>query len=401
VSFAAAQRANSQSSSQTFQVLVDGTVVAIITPPSASYTSLTSGPFTVGAGSHTLTFVGLNPHGGDNTAFIDQVAVNQPALQNVAGIKDPDFSSPGVGLGSPAFQYRPAGSPWTFSGGAGLTGNGSLFTAGNPPAPQGTQVAFLQNTGQVSQSIDLSAGTYAINLSAAQRANSQASRQTFRVLVDGTVVGIFTPSATSYATLTTGPFTVGAGTHTLTIAGLNPNGGDNTAFIDQVVVNVATPPSAPTVQDPDFESPGVGVGTYAFQYRPAGSPWTFTGQAGLAGNGSLFTAGNPAAPEGTQVAFIQGTGKVSQTFNLAPGSYKVSFSAAQRANSQSSSQTIEVLFDGVVVGTFKPAGSSYATLTTSAFNVSGSSTHTLTFQGLNPNGGDNTGFISAVAINSA
>ena len=59
------------------------------------------------------------------------------------------------------FQYRPAGSPWTFAGGAGIAGNGSGFTAGNPPAPEGTQVAFLQRTGSFSQAVaGWAAGTY-------------------------------------------------------------------------------------------------------------------------------------------------------------------------------------------------------------------------------------------------
>jgi hypothetical protein len=30
------------------------------------------------AGIHTVTFIGLNPNGGDNTAFIDQVAISSP-----------------------------------------------------------------------------------------------------------------------------------------------------------------------------------------------------------------------------------------------------------------------------------------------------------------------------------
>ena len=344
--------------------------------------------------------MGLNPNGGDNTAFIDQVALNQPALQSVPGIQDPGFDSPGLGVGSSAFQYRPSGSPWTFSGGAGLAGNGSGFTLGNPPAPQGTQVAFLQNKGQLSQSIDLSAGTYTISVAAAQRGYSQSSTQTFEVVVGGAVVGIFTPSGAGYTTLTTGPFTVTAGAHTLEFVGLNPHGGDNTAFIGQIAVNAATLPSEPNVQDPDFESPGVGVGALGYQYRPVGSPWTFTGGAGLAGNGSDFTAGNQSAPVGTQVAFIQNIGHVSQSFNLASGSYQVSFSAAQRAIGQSSSQTIQVLFDGTVIGTFTPAGSDYSTLTTSSFSVATTGSHTLTFVGLNPNGGDNTALIDKVAINS-
>ena len=43
------------------------------TPGSASYTAYTTASFTVTAGSHTIRFVGLDPDGQDNTAFIDQV----------------------------------------------------------------------------------------------------------------------------------------------------------------------------------------------------------------------------------------------------------------------------------------------------------------------------------------
>src|SRR5262249_51783797 len=132
-----------------------------------------------------------------------------------------------------AFAYAPAGSAWAFSGAAGLAGNGSGFTAGNPNAPEGTQVAFLQTTGSFSQSLALAAGTYQLSFQAAQRGNSQASRQDFRVLVDGQAVGTFTPASTAYATLSA-TFTVAAGAHTITFQGLDSAGGDNTAFIDTV-----------------------------------------------------------------------------------------------------------------------------------------------------------------------
>ena len=85
-----------------------------------------------------------------------------------------------------SFQYRPTGSAWTFTGDAGISGNDSGFTAGNPPAPQGTQVAFLQETGSFSQTVaGWAAGTYVLTFDAAQRGNYQASRQDFQVLVDG------------------------------------------------------------------------------------------------------------------------------------------------------------------------------------------------------------------------
>src|SRR5205085_8082033 len=62
-----------------------------------------------------------------------------------AALGDPGFENPSQGSGNST--YNPSGSAWTFLGGAGLAGNGSSFTAGNPPAPQGAQVAFLQSSG--------------------------------------------------------------------------------------------------------------------------------------------------------------------------------------------------------------------------------------------------------------
>src|SRR5207249_1487162 len=72
---------------------------------------------------------------------------------------------------------------------------------------------------------------------------------------------------------------------------------DNTSGTVNVTVNAA---SVNTIGDAGFEIPNVGTGSWGdFQYDPTGTPWTFTGGAGVAGNGSGFTSGNPDAPEGT------------------------------------------------------------------------------------------------------
>ena len=120
------------------------------------------------------------------------------------GPLDAGFEEPNLGTG--AYQYDPTGLPWSFSDTAGIASNGSVFTSGSPNAPQGSQVAFIQNTGSINQAVDLSAGTYAISFEAAQRANNQASSQTFAVEVDGQVVGTFTPGSISYASYTTNTF---------------------------------------------------------------------------------------------------------------------------------------------------------------------------------------------------
>jgi hypothetical protein len=150
-----------------------------------------------------------------------------------------------VSVGAGGTTYHPKGSPWTFTDNdsAGFTGNNSGYTAyGNPPAPEGLQVAFLQGTGVFSQEVPgWAAGSYQLTFRAAQRGVNQTSRQNFNVLVDGNVVGTFTPSGTSYQTYTTAPFTVTAGAHTITFQGLDTAGGDNTAFIDQVVASPLAP----------------------------------------------------------------------------------------------------------------------------------------------------------------
>jgi hypothetical protein len=162
-------------------VEIDGTVVGTFTPADTNYSAYTTPSFTVTAGYHTISFVGLSPNGGDNTAFIDAVSV-----QLVPGVYDGGFETPVVGSG--AYQYNPSGSPWTFTGTSGVSGNGSAFTSGNPDAPEGSQVAFLRNTGSFSQVANFTAGTYTLSFLAAQRQNHQTSSQFFQVEIDGVIV---------------------------------------------------------------------------------------------------------------------------------------------------------------------------------------------------------------------
>ena len=243
-------------------MLVDGTVVGTFTPAGTSYATYTTASFNVTAGSHTITFVGVDPSGADYTAFLDQVSIDNVSP---TGFTDPGFENPSLGTGPLAYQYRPTGSAWSFSGSAGLAGNGSNFTAGNPNAPQGSQVAFLQKTGAISQAVNFpAAGSYVISFSAAQRANFGTSNEQVQVLVDGTVVGTITPAGTSYATYTTASFNVTAGSHTITFVGVDPSGADYTAFLDQVSIdNVSTT----GFTDPGFENPSQGTGPSAYQYR--------------------------------------------------------------------------------------------------------------------------------------
>ena len=214
---------------------------------------------------------------------------------------------------------------------------------------------------------------------------------TFR---DGNVIlGTVAVAFSGRATLTTS--FAAAGGHAITAV---YNGDPNFVGSSQALTEQVNAPTT-SLQQGGFEAPAVGTGTFgSFQYDPAGTPWTYTGQAGVAGNGSGFTSGNPNAPEGTQVGFLQGTGAFSQTIaGLAAGTYQLSFQAAQRVNFQASRQDFSVLVDGVVVGTFTPAGVGYSSLTTAAFTVTAGA-HTITFRGLDSAGGDNTAFLDNVPL---
>ncbi len=387
VSFEAAQRAAGNHGGQTIAVLVNGKAVTTIAPAGTSYSLYTTAAFNVAAaGAHTIALAGTDPLGGDNTAFVDEVSVAAaPPLV-------PTFEVPALGSGAAAYRYDPAGTPWTFSVASGISGNDSDFTRGTANAPAGSQVAFLQSAGTMSQSVTLAAGTYEVELAAAQRGNDGSS-QGLEVLVDGRVVGTVTPAGPAYADYATGSFAVAAGAHTIMLAGVNNNG--QTVFVDNI--RIIAPP---TIADPGFASHAVGAGPTAYVYDPQGTPWTFSASSGVAGNGSGFTSGNPSAPFGAQVAFLQGTGEVSQSVNLAAGAYEIDFQAAQRVNANSGGQEIGVVVNGRLISVITPVSGYYALYQTLDFSV-GAGFHTITLIGLNPRGGDNTAFIDDVRVQIA
>jgi len=159
------------------------------------------------------------------------------------------------------------------------------------------------------------------------------------------------------------------------------------------------PTTGPAVGDSGFES--VKPGDNGATYDPSGSAWSFLGNSGISNAHSGFTWGNSAAPEGTQVAFLQGSGQITQSVSgWAAGTYQVSFEAAQRGNNGGSNQDFAVLVDGAVVSTFRPTGKPYQSYSTASFTVTAGA-HTIAFQGLNSVGGDNTAFLDQVSIASA
>ena len=125
-------------------------------------------------------------------------------------------------------QLKPSGDqPWTFTDGdatnqiyAGIAGNGSIYTKGNRPSPQGLQVGFIQGNSSISQPVNFAAGSYQLSFFAVQSAANTAD-QSLDVLIDGNMVGTvaITPTGKSYARYTSAIFTVTSGEHTITFQG--------------------------------------------------------------------------------------------------------------------------------------------------------------------------------------
>lgn len=167
-------------------------------------------------------------------------------------------------------------------------------------------------------------------------------------------------------------------------------------MIFSALMLAAFPVFGQSITDSSFEAPSLGPSK--FTYQTPGSAWSFTGASGLAVNGSGFTVANPIAPQGSQVAFLQGTASVSQTItNWTPGDYCVVFSAAERNYpATGSTQPVSVQIDGQTVSTILPVGIAYQVYYTVPFTVAAGD-HTLTFR-TTTTGGDNTAFLDNVQV---
>ena len=164
--------------------------------------------------------------------------------------------------------------------------------------------------------------------------------------------GVVQPAAPIYTTFTSAPITLPAGNYTLSFEGLNPNGGDNTAFLDAVTLNGTLVPSG------GFESPNAGdFAPINYVYFPdpylSDPIWSYPVEhtAGITGNGSYMSSETVDAPEGRQAAFIQFNGVISQTLSLSAGTYTLTFQAVQRYLVNASFQQLWVKLQPLVPST--------------------------------------------------
>ena len=323
-----------------------------------------------------------------------------------ANINDPGFSTPDQGQSG--YTIDPTGSAWTFAQGAGLSGPSSPFTQANAiksTDPAGPQVALLAGGGgTISQSVDFGTpgGTYTVSVNAQQRAVGY--HQDFSILLDSTVLGRFSPSLTNgsdpeFVTFTTPSF-FASGIHTITFRGDDTQTGDNTVFLDQVVLTLVTAGAAtvPTIADAEFENTVLASGQYIA--APTGGAWTFGNAAGIAGINSIWSSSNPAqAPDGSNCCYLQGdNASIAQTLNFpVAGTFTISLLIAQRFTTAVNNQDVAVQIDGTTVGVLIASNAQWRTYTTPNFTVTAGN-HTLTIIGQDTASGDNTALIGSVTI---
>jgi hypothetical protein len=130
---------------------------------------------------------------------------------------------------------------WTYVGTAGIAREGSAWTTGATPVPQGSQVAYVRNAGRISRPIGLTRGDV-LRFSATQRRSGTTGSQGIGVYVNGVLQdAVVTPSSTRWSVYRVRLSIPREAAYTLEIRGTTTQAGqDRTVLLDQVVIERET-----------------------------------------------------------------------------------------------------------------------------------------------------------------
>jgi hypothetical protein len=416
--FLASQRQNQTQAGNTFNVLIDNTVIASFAPTQTgtNYVQYTA-TFTATAVAHKLSFVGSDLNGGDNTVFLDNVQII-PAAPPV----------PPTSL-SATDGTSIVNLTWVQSSSSGITQNKVYRSTSGSGGPY-TLLATLSPTTSYADTAVANGSTYYYTVTAvnangespyssyigatplaspsgltAQALSSSKIKLTWAAGTGATSYNIKSASVSGgpYTTIATG-MTATSYTNTALTAGTayyyvvaSANLAGTSANSSQASATTISPINIPNF---GFETPV----TTSYIYNPTGGSWTFNGAppsgSGVSTNNSGFTVGNPLAPQGHQVAFLQETGYVSQALTgfVAGVTYTVSFAAAERVTYQNGGESWNLLLNTNVLASYAPAKTATNYTTYTASFTATTNNYTLKLLGTDLNGGDNTVFIDNVQI---
>ena len=324
-------------------------LVGTVSPAGTAYSPFETSSFTVGAGTHLVQLVGVNPQGGNATDLIDAVSLTMADDE----ISDSGFETPI--LASNSYVTAPTGTSWQFTGSAGIAANNSSITTVTGNAPQGTQVGFITNNG-THQPDHLPRRRHLRS-----RLPGGPARQSGPATADP---GLGRQHARRHDHAHTHQFHPPLCLHALPDAQLHGRGRRAYDHLhrhqsDQRPEHRLHRRRVPRrgeqyLQRREFRVAGPALPELLFD--PTGSAWKFTGLAGISTNLSAFTNGSAYAPVGNQDAFLKNNASISQSVYFDAGTYNITFLATQRVGYQP--QEFQVTVGSLLVGTFTPTLSS-------------------------------------------
>jgi Pectate lyase superfamily protein/F5/8 type C domain/Protein of unknown function (DUF642) len=272
------------------------------------------------------------------------------AISTANLVVDPGFESTRVEVATP----QPASVFWSFNAAAGIAKNGNLNDTTYNPVVEGAQCAYLSFGGVVSQAFSVvEAGQYSLTVGLARTALDAKHVQ---IYLDDVLIAKLNPNvghndwgkAFSDQTVV---FNAASGAHALKF--VNAETGivliDNVRIIPSAVKIAASVPTLGNyVTDFSFEATRViGRGD-----RPAAAAWRINANAGITRDGDLNDATYDPILDGTQCAFLNNGGTVTQNFPaLSSGQYLLSIGLAKTA---SPARAVRVYFDDALVAVWNP-----------------------------------------------
>ncbi|OEZ47578.1 PEP-CTERM motif protein [Janthinobacterium sp. MP5059B] len=174
-------------------------------------------------------------------ATVAATVLTSAAFASTPVLSNGGFENNSVGGG---YVYGNVAPGWSFTGGAGVSAS---YTAWNGVAQEGNAFAFLQNTASISQSfVSSGAADYSFAFNLALRPGYDQG-QAVTVSLDGSLLGQYAVTSTGWTSFNANALNIGAGSHTLSFAGINPNNAhDTSAFLDGVSMNVSAVPEPGT-----------------------------------------------------------------------------------------------------------------------------------------------------------
>lgn len=331
-------------------------------------------------------------NGNSQQTTISSLVIPQ-TKQNVPG---GDFENPAIPI-TLGYKYGPENSKWDFTGCSGYSLKGSSFTSGTPDTEHGEQVLFIQGNGEAHQKIELVAGTYVFSIKAIQRCNGQINNQAIELRIDGDSIDTITPQGICYKQMDFRPVALASDSHTVMLRGVNPNGGDNTAFLDMFTYK-----RLPEILLDGFESPVI-TNPDNFSSASQLGDWTFTSGGGIARNNSGMMSGNIPLPNSEQALFLQCSGTAKREINIEQdGYYRFHIHAALRGNMQNQNQPVRMLIgqtneDTIKIGEFPLLSTSFTEFVTTAIYLK-KGTYDLFLEGTKPVLDDHTALVDSLSI---